>query len=361
MTNSTIRFPDFNDFFVEKKLGEISDIKTGNKDTQNKIIDGAYPFFVRSNNVERINSYSYDGEAILTSGDGVGVGKNFHYIDGKFDFHQRVYCIRNFKKGYDGLFIFFIFKEQFNQRVRRLSAKNSVDSVRMDMIADMKLLFPSLNEQKKIAGFLQNVENRLNLLKEKKTLFEQYKKAVMQKIFSQELRFKDEKGEDFPEWSQKKIQDILTIGSGKDYKHLGSGEIPVYGTGGLMTHVNNYIYDGESVCIGRKGTINKPMFLNGKFWTVDTLFYTHSFVNVLPKFIYYQFLTVNWIKHNEAGGVPSLSKSTIEQITLQVPSPKEQEKISTFLTQIDKRIEIISSQISGTEEWKKSLLQQMFV
>lgn len=95
-----LRFPGFEEEWEVKKLGEISEIKTGSKDTQNKVEDGLYPFFVRSNSVERINTYSFDGEAILTSGDGVGVGKNIHYINGKFDFHQRVYSIRNFKKGY---------------------------------------------------------------------------------------------------------------------------------------------------------------------------------------------------------------------------------------------------------------------
>ena len=85
-----LRFPEFDKDLTPKIIGEICNLTTGNKDTQNKVDDGEYPFFVRSQTVERINSFSYDGEAILTSGDGVGVGKNYHYINGKFDFHQRV-------------------------------------------------------------------------------------------------------------------------------------------------------------------------------------------------------------------------------------------------------------------------------
>ena len=84
------------------------------------------------------------------------------------------------------------------------------------------------------------------------------------------LRFKEFSGV----WEDKLIGQILTVGSGKDYKHLSNGDIPVYGTGGYMLSVNDYLYDGESVGIGRKGTIDKPIFLTGKFWTVDTLFYT---------------------------------------------------------------------------------------
>ena len=95
------------------------------------------------------------------------------------------------------------------------------------------------------------------------------------------LRFKEFSGE----WEEKKLGEIFKIGSGKDYKHLNKGDVPVYGTGGYMTSVDQYLYDGESVCIGRKGTIDKPRFIDGKFWTVDTLFYTHSFKGVKPKFV----------------------------------------------------------------------------
>ncbi|MFH6962155.1 restriction endonuclease subunit S [Flavobacterium plurextorum] len=141
------------------------------------------------------------------------------------------------------------------------------------------------------------------------------------------------------EWKRLTIGNILTIGSGRDYKHLSAGIIPVYGTGGYMISVSAYLHDGESVCIGRKGTINKPLYLNEKFWTVDTLFYTHSFKKVLPKFVYNIFEQVNWLKYNEASGVPSLSKTIIEQIEVNIPEINEQQKIASFLSLIDERIQ----------------------
>lgn len=169
--------------WVKEKLGVVCDINTGNKNTQDRIEDGLYPFFVRSNTVEKINSFSYDGEAILTSGDGVGVGKNFHYVNGKFDFHQRVYCLCKFKKEYLGLYIYFVFSEQFYNRAIKLSAKNSVDSVRMDMISSMEIDFPSLPEQTKIANFLSAIDEKINYCStqiEKTTL---WKKGLLQKMF----------------------------------------------------------------------------------------------------------------------------------------------------------------------------------
>ena len=109
-----------------------------------------------------------------------------------------------------------------------------------------------------------------------------------------------------------------------------------------MCHVNESLYDGESVCIGRKGTINKPIFLKGRFWTVDTLFYTHSYKGVLPRFCYHLFCTIDWLTYNEASGVPSLSKSTIEKIPVLIPTIEMQGKIVQILDTIEKfLIEIV--------------------
>ena len=118
-------------------------ITTGDKNTQDRIEDGAYPFFVRSSTVENINSYTFDGEAVLTAGDGVGTGKIFHYINGKFDFHQRVYLISNFSDRLDGFFFYLYFSYHFYFRIMQMTARSSVDSVRREMIANMRIPLPS--------------------------------------------------------------------------------------------------------------------------------------------------------------------------------------------------------------------------
>ena len=165
------------------------------------------------------------------------------------------------------------------------------------------------------------------------------------------LRFPEFSGE----WDEYAIGEILSIGNGRDYKHLHNGDIPVFGTGGYMTSVDDFLYDGESVFVGRKGTINKPLYYNGKFWTVDTLFYTYNFTDVLPKFVYCLFQTINWLKYNEASGVPSLSKATIEKIKVRIPSMDEQDKLSNLLFLLDKRIEVQNKIIEKYE----SLIQAM--
>ncbi|KPA17766.1 type I restriction modification DNA specificity domain protein [Candidatus Magnetomorum sp. HK-1] len=161
-------------------------------------------------------------------------------------------------------------------------------------------------------------------------------------------------------WEKKPISKLLTIGSGKDYRHLSNGDIPVYGSGGYMLSVDDYLCDGESVCIGRKGTIDKPLFLKDKFWTVDTLFYTHSFKACLPIFIYLTFQNINWLNYNEAGGIPSLSKTTIGKIKIPIPLRHEQRKIADCLSSIDKLITAQTQKIETLKAHKKGLMQQLF-
>jgi len=178
------------------------------------------------------------------------------------------------------------------------------------------------------------------------------------KVLKPEFRFPEFR--DAREWAIKPLNKLFTIGSGKDYKHLSSGDVPVYGSGGYMRSVNAYLYDGESACIGRKGTINNPIFLTGKFWTVDTLFYTHSFKECLPKFAYLIFQNINWLTHNEAGGVPSLSKTNIYKIEVAVPSPDEQEKIVECIVSIDELITEQYKKIVSLKAHKKGLMQKLF-
>lgn len=174
------------------------------------------------------------------------------------------------------------------------------------------------------------------------------------------LRFKQDDGNDYPDWKENFLGKILDFENGKDYKHLLSGDIPVYGTGGFMTSVTEYLYDGKSVCIGRKGTINKPIFLTGKFWTVDTLFYTRNFKKCIPEFIYLLFQNINWMKYNEAGGVPSLSKKTICKITVNLPEVIEQNKIASFLSSVDKKIELLTKKHELLKKYKKGCMQKIF-
>jgi type I restriction enzyme S subunit len=219
---------------------------------------------------------------------------------------------------------------------------------------------PTLTEQKAIATALSDVDE---LISELEKLIEK-KKAIKQGAM-QALLTPPHKGgkrlEGFSgEWVEVELSNILTFGSGLDYKHLDKGEIPVYGTGGVMTYVNDFLFNGESVGIGRKGTIDRPILLKGKFWTVDTLFYTHSFQNCIPKFIYYLFLLIQWKEYNEASGVPSLNKNTLGKIKVTIPTMiAEQEAISQFLSTIENSINKLIGRKSKLQSIKQGMMQEL--
>ncbi|MGE8570410.1 MAG: restriction endonuclease subunit S [Acinetobacter amyesii] len=169
-------------------LGELLSITTGDKNTQDKVSDGAYPFFVRSQIIETSNTYSFDGEGVLTAGDGVGTGKIFHYINGKCDIHQRVYLMSNFNKKLHGYFFYLYFSRNFYNRIMSMTAKSSVDSVRKEMIADMKIYLPILEEQIEISKLIQNSTAELNNLEQKLSKFKKIKQGMMQKLLTGEIR-----------------------------------------------------------------------------------------------------------------------------------------------------------------------------
>lgn len=168
-----------------------------------------------------------------------------------------------------------------------------------------------------------------------------------------------ELGEIPEDWEVKSLGEMLKIGHGKDYKNLKSGNVPVYGTGGYMTSVNDFLYEGETVCIGRKGTIDKPQYHSGKIWTVDTLFYTYDFKSLNPKYLFYKFCLIDWLSMNEASGVPSLTAKNIEDIQITIPTEEEQTAIANVLSSMDKEIETLNTKLEKYRNLKTAMMQQL--
>lgn len=144
-----------------KRTRFLCNIQTGDKDTVNREDDGLYPFYVRSPKVERINTYSFDGEAVLMAGDGVGAGKVFHYANGKFDYHQRVYNLHNFKD-VSGLFFYYYILNKFRYIIEEGAAKNTVDSVRLNMIQDFWMTIPPVSEQQNIVKYIDGEISKID-------------------------------------------------------------------------------------------------------------------------------------------------------------------------------------------------------
>ena len=159
------------------------------------------------------------------------------------------------------------------------------------------------------------------------------------------------------DWEQHKLKTVVSVNSGKDYKSLEKGNIPVYGTGGYITSVSKSLSNQDAIGLGRKGTINKPYILKAPFWTVDTLFYLTLKPENILTFIYSLIQKINWLKYDESTGLPSLSKKNIENILVYLTKLDEQQKIGKLIVKLDKFITLQQRKLEQLKQLKKAILQ----
>ena len=227
-----------------------------------------------------------------------------------------------------------------------------------------EIMIPNVPEQRKIARMLIDLDNLITLHQRKLDRLKNIKKSMLDKMFPKdgevvpEIRFKG-----FTDaWEQRKFSDLVEIGSGMDYKHLGIGDIPVYGTGGYMLSVDVALSENnDAIGIGRKGTIDKPYILRAPFWTVDTLFYCIPRDNHNLDFTNCLFQNIDWRNKDESTGVPSLSKVIINNIETSIPSYEEQKKIGEYFKSFENLITLHQRKLDKLKNIKKSMLDNMFV
>jgi type I restriction enzyme, S subunit len=354
------------------KLRFLCNIKTGTKDTENNIESGEYPFFVRSDTVEKIDSYGYDGEAVLTAGDGVGVGKVFHYHNGKFDFHQRVYAFTDFKK-ITGKYFYLVFSQYFKNQMYLYSAKSTVDSVRMPFLQEFIFSIPSIQEQISIVAYLDKKTAEIDVLIGKKEALlkalAEKRTAIITHAVTKGLNPTapmKESGIDWlgqipAHWDVKPMKRCLSIQNGRDYKEVETDSgYPVIGSGGQFTFASDYLYSGEAVLLGRKGTIDKPLYIDAAFWTVDTMYYAITNSNSSAKFLYYCALGIPFSLYSTDTALPSMTQTALGNHPIATPCHDEQKAIAAFLD--EKTVEInsitqkIKDAISKLKEYRTSLI-----
>lgn len=181
------RLPGFDSDWVARPLGDVSRINTGSRNNQDKQAGGIFPFFVRSATVERIDSYSYDCEAILVPGEG-GIGSIFHYINGKFEVHQRVYKISEFAPEAIGRYVYYYMRHYFGQYAMENSVKATVDSLRLPTFKNFKLRLPPTDEQKVIVSALDDAESEVAMLGRRLAKAQALKTGMMQQLLSGRTR-----------------------------------------------------------------------------------------------------------------------------------------------------------------------------
>lgn len=363
--------------WMNLKLKFLCKINTGSKDTQDKISDGKYPFFVRSPHVETLNEFTHDEEAIMTAGDGAGVGKVFHYYKGKFVAHQRVYIFSKFKY-VSGKYLYYYLASNLKFEVLLGGAKSTVDSIRKPMLSEFPVVFPNLKNQEKITVFLDKKNNEIDNLiriKEKSIeLLKQNRQALIietvTKGLNSNVKMKDSAidwvGVIPKHWETKPLKYSFKIMNGKEIEieldiNDDSG-INVYGSGGLFKKTNQILFEGESVLFGRKGTIGKPLYVNDSFWTVDTMYYTKFYKDSHPKWFFYLLLVYPWDMIITKTALPSVVGSDVANTVCAVPPLKEQVAIAKYLTLKDNEyfnlFNNINSQIKKLKEYRQALIYE---
>lgn len=254
-----------------------------------------------------------------------------------------------FKKNVDVNYLYY----WFQQNAKRIQELGSGSTVMGISLPDLKRLLVSLpptkEEQTAIATALSDADALiagLEKLIEKKRLIKQ---GAMHEL----LRPKEG-------WEVKRLGEVLKIKHGKGQREVEdiNGDYPILGTGGLMAMAHSYLYNKPTVLIGRKGTIDKPQYMDTPFWCVDTLFYSEVKEGYNAKFVYYLFQLIEWYGYNEASGVPSLSAKTIESIERSFPkTEKEQAEIAGVLTDMDNEIQALERKLAKQKEIKQGMMQ----
>ena len=229
--------------------------------------------------------------------------------------------------------------------------------VGMDVFRDTLFPIPPMPEQENIGKALTDITefiaNLETLIAKKQTI----KQGAMQELLTGKRRLPGFSGD----WQTISLKKALSVGHGMSQHDVEcpTGRYPILATGGVIGRANRYLWNAPSVLIGRKGTINKPQYMDKPFWSIDTLFYTKINEGYCPKFLYYVFCRIDWLSYNEASGVPSLSARTIESMEVQVPDYREQYAIAGALTDIDTEREALEQKLGKYRQVKQGMMQQL--
>ncbi|MFQ6892794.1 MAG: restriction endonuclease subunit S [Acutalibacter sp.] len=359
-------------------------IQTGSRNTEDKQENGKYPFFVRSSKIEHIGTYHYDCEAILTAGDGVGTGKVFHYINGKFDAHQRVYILTEFE-GIKGKYFYYYFRENFLKEVSKYTAKSSVDSVRRDMIAKMAVPIPKIEEQVAIAEALSDVDSLISslqkLIEKKKAI----KQGAMQELLTGRKRLPGFSGE----WKHGVWKDVLTgfysgatpyRGKADYYKGnirwVSSGELNYNIITDTIEHISERAQSETSLTMHPAGTFLMAITgleaagtrgscaILGKEATTNqscmAIYGTDKMV--IPYLYHYYLLNGERLAFQYCQGTKqqSYTAAIVKELPIYYPCDiAEQRAIAQVLSDMDSEIELLEKKLAKYQQIKQGMMQEL--
>ena len=397
-----LRFPEFSGDWEEKKLSDISDVRDGTHESPKYVLDG-FPL-ITSKNLLSNGSIDFENINLVSEEDYTNINKRSKVdindilfgmigtIGNPVIVKETGFAIKNvalIKQQKELLNKFMIFYLSGNSIAKQFYIENTGGTQKflaLGVIRSLKIKFPPDTEQQKIAAFLAAVDSKIEQLSKKQALLGEYKKGLMQQIFSQAIRFKADDGSEFPEWKERRLGDVCSKAKSggtprSTTKEYYDGDIPFLAISDI-TRQGKYL-TSASKKISQLGIDNSASWIV----PIDTIIYSmyasvglvsinkiplatsQAVINLIVKdgysieFIYYHLIEVKKTIHKfiETGTQGNLNAQTVKSLILNIPSLPEQAKIANFLSSIDNKIEQVGKQLDESKQFKKALLQQMFV
>ncbi|WP_082456339.1 restriction endonuclease subunit S [Novosphingobium sp. Leaf2] len=320
-------------------------------------LDQSKPVGVNHPNAAR---YLLAPNDIVFARTGASTGKSYFYdgSDGPLVFAGFLLRVTPDTKRVDPSFLSLAVKtKRFENWLREVSQRSGQPGMNGTQLASFSFFSPPLSEQRAIAAALGDIDGLIAALDTLIAKKRDIKQAAMQQLLTGKTRLPGFARN----WKTCLLGDVLRVRHGRDQKAIqrADGRFPILATGGEIGRTDTPLYSKPSVLIGRKGTIDRPQYMDQPFWTVDTLFYTEIKGKNSPYFLFCVFQMIDWRSFNEASGVPSLSSKTIERIAVVMPRPEEQAAIAESLANLDHEVELLQQRLSKFRAIKDGMMQQL--
>ncbi len=311
-----------------------------------------------------------EGPAILSGRKG-SINRPF-YVEGKFWNVDTIFCLKPLNDN-DAKWLYY---SLLNEDMTKLNEATGVPSVTSKSLYKLRINYVQPETQKRISQILTTCDTVIEQTQAAIEKYKAIKQGMLHDLFTRgltasgqlrptpqqapELYKQSELGLIPKEWEVKRLEEIATIHSGIDYKKNPQGEdVPIYGTGGIMGYTSMSLNEGPAVLTGRKGSINRPFYVEGKFWNVDTIFCLKTIGENNSKWLYYNILRINMNRYNEATGVPSITSKTLNKLSFCHYSKNEQDKIIELINPIDTKLQSEEALLSKYQSIKKGLMSDL--
>ena len=382
MVAPKLRFQEFDDAWSNSKIDDIAVVTSGGTPSRSNLTfwDGNIPWvttslvdfniiqsaeeFITQKGLDNSSAKLFPKNTILMAMYGQGITRGKVAILGIDATTNQACAAIKLQSNYDTQFIFQNLMSRYEE-IRDLSNDGGQKNLSAGIIKEIEVYYPEKTEQIKIASFLSVVDEKISQFNQKHELLSQYKQGMMQKLFSQQIRFKADDGSEFGEWQENQLLDLSTKKSSKvTAKDIedNDGDYIVFGASGHFRNINSYTESEPYIAIVKDGAGAGRLFLMPeKSSVLGTLEIVKPNLNIQLNFLFYRMQLIDFSSYIKGSTIPHVYFKDYSQEKIYLPCLEEQTKIANFLSAIDQKIEVVAQQIEQAKTWKKGLLQQMFV